>query len=86
MNRIKCGDVITLSDKNEYAVTGITNYQDNEYLYLIDINNNRNIKFVLLSDTKVVVLNPKEDWNLISILLPRFLDSVKDLINFDEFE
>ena len=86
MNRIKCGDVITLSDKNEYAVTGITNYQDNEYLYLIDINNNRNIKFVLLNDTKVVVLNPKEDWNLISILLPRFLDSVKDLINFDEFE
>ena len=86
MNRIKFGDVITLSDHNEYVVAGMTNYEGKEYLYLVDINKNQNIKFVVLHNTKVLLLSPRNDWELINLLLPRFLDNTKEFINFDEKE
>lgn len=36
---IKKGDILTLSDNNEYTVVDILNANNNTYVYLVDINN-----------------------------------------------
>ena len=55
-------------------------YQNKDYLYLIDINNNRNIKFAELRDNQVIILKDNE---LIKTLLPLFLDSTKENIKIN---
>ena len=85
MYKIDFGDVLTLDDNNEYAVAGIANYQNNKYLYIVDINDVKNIKFAMLRDNMIVELDPKYDCKLIALLLPRFLDSTKKHIKI-EFE
>ena len=77
MSKIKYSNIITLSDNNEYVVAGTANYNNKEYLYLIDINNNRNIKFAELNNNQVIVL---KDNKLIKELIPLFLDSTKENI------
>ena len=42
---IEIKDTINLSDGNEYVVCSKVNYENKWYLYLIDINNMKNIKF-----------------------------------------
>ena len=36
-------DVLTLEDKNEYVVVSKVLYEDKNYMFLVDINNNKNI-------------------------------------------
>lgn len=78
---IEIKDLITLSDNNKYVVCSKTNYQDNEYLYLIDFNNNENIKFGMIKtqDEKVSIVEI-ENPDLIKILLPLFLNGAKDIL------
>jgi len=74
-------DLITLSDNNEYVVCSKTEYQGNIYLYLIDINNNENIKFGLIkyneSSVNVIEL---ENQQLIQKLLPLFFENAKHIL------
>lgn len=39
-------DVITLDDGNKYMVSGATKYEEKDYLIIIDIKDNKNIKTV----------------------------------------
>ena len=42
---IDAKDIITLSDNNKYGVVSKKTIDNNVYYYLVDINDNRNIKF-----------------------------------------
>ena len=79
--KIEIKDVITLSDSNKYVVCSKINYQGDNYLYLIDINNVENIKFTLekITNNKIKILEIENE-NLIRTLLPLFLEAGKDII------
>lgn len=77
---IKYSDVLTLSDKKQYIVAGMTNYNNYDYLFLIDIHDNKNVKFVWLKENSVVVLDNKLDCKLIEALLPLFVNNAKEFL------
>ena len=74
---IEIKDVITLSDNNEYGVVSKTIYNDKVYYYLVDINNNSNIKFLFESENKLIEL---EDKKIIQTIIPKLLNEIKDII------
>ena len=74
-------DLLTLSDNNEYVVVSKTIYEDKSYLYLVDINNNENLKFCLeRKDEQGYIVDEIEDTTLIQKLLPLFYESSKNII------
>jgi hypothetical protein len=81
-------ETITLSDKKEYVVISKAIYQDKTYYYIIDIADNKNIKFCeeVSSNNSLIVVKDKE---LLKNLLPLFFDNIKDVlkeIDFSKFE
>ena len=68
-------DRITLDDDCEYVVVSKVNYENKIYYYIIDINNNTNLKFCYEDKDELVELNDKE---LTTKLLPLFFDKVKN--------
>ena len=76
--KIDIKDLLVLDDNNEYVVVSKTIYNNKTYYYLMDINNNENIKFLLENGD----LEEIEDKILITKLLPRFLKEIqKELDN-----
>ena len=71
---IEIKDIITLNDYNEYIVVGKTNYQDNAYYFLIDKNDNENMKFCLKNSERNS-LQEIYDMKIVQILLPLFIKS-----------
>lgn len=65
-------DVLLLDDNNKYLIISRVKYNKNIYLYLIDINDNTNIKFCQVEES-VKRLVELENKNLIRKLLPLFL-------------
>jgi len=47
MINIELKDTLTLSDNNDYLVCSKTNYEGNNFLYLVDMNNISNMKICL---------------------------------------
>lgn len=74
---INIKDVLTLSDKNRYVITSKVNYENKEYVLLIDINNNENIKFCYIDNDEIIEINNKD---LVTKLLPLFYNASKDLL------
>ena len=78
MTEIEIKDVITLSDNNKYVVCSKINYQDENYLYLIDMVDNTNIKFGLENKhNQQISIIEVENQEFIATLLPLFLDEAK---------
>lgn len=73
-------DILILDDNNEYVVVSKITYEDKIYYYLVDKNNNGNLKFCYEKGDNLVELNDKV---LVTKLLPLFLDAAKS-INFDD--
>lgn len=71
-------DLLTLNDGNKYIVCSKTKLDNKTYYYLVDINDNKNLKFCLEDNGDLIEL---EDKALIQKLLPMFTDEVKDIIN-----
>ena len=60
MDGLDIKDILTLSDKNEYVIVSKADYDNKTYLYLVDINDNKNIKFGYIdSDDRVIVNKDK---------------------------
>jgi len=78
-------DTITLSDDNSYVVVSKVNYKDNTYYYLIDKNNNENLKFCV-EKTESKSFLEVEDANLIQQLLPLFLKASSNAITKEDLE
>lgn len=72
---IDVNDIIRLSDNNKYLVASIINYENNIYLYLVDIINNSNIKFVELFDNQVIEVT---DNSILDELLKLIVLNIKD--------
>ena len=70
-------DRITLDDNNVYVIVSKTNYQNQIYYYLMDANNNENIKFCY-ENTVNNSLVESTDENINQALLPLFLNATKD--------
>ena len=71
---INVGNVITLSNGNDYVISGITYKDDYTYLYLVNPNM-KEIKIVYLDNDEVVEI---EDKNKIEEIINLF---VKDFLN-----
>lgn len=68
-------DILTLDDKNDYVVVSKINYENKIYYYLVDINNNENLKFCYEDNNELVEIEDKE---LTTKLLPMFLEASKE--------
>ncbi len=71
---INIKDTLTLDDNNEYVVVSKINVDDMNYFYLIDKNDNANVKFCYQDNDELVELNDKE---LVTRLLPLFVENAK---------
>lgn len=71
---INMKDTLTLDDNNEYVVVSKVNVDDKNYFYLIDKNDNSNLKFCYQDNDELVELNDKE---LVTRLLPLFVENAK---------
>ena len=71
---INIKDTLTLDDNNEYVVVSKVNADDKNYFYLIDKNDNSNVKFCYQDNDELVELNDKE---LVTRLLPLFVENAK---------
>ena len=78
-------DTITLSDKNKYLVVSKVNHQDNTYYYLIDEENNKNIKFCL-EEAETKSLTEINDSSLIQILVPLFATTASQYVAINNLE
>lgn len=67
-------DTLTLDDNNDYVVVSKVNVDDKNYFYLIDKNDNSNVKFCYQDNDELVELNDKE---LVTRLLPLFVENAK---------
>ena len=69
-------DIITLSDENKYVVASKVNLNNSRYVYLVDINNNKNLKFVEIEqDGFLSELDSDIDKELIKQLIPLFYNN-----------
>ena len=82
---VEIKDTLTLSDNNSYVIVSKAKHENNTYYYLIDKNNNENIKFCL-EKTENNSLLEINDANLIQQLLPLFLKSTSSAITKEDLE
>lgn len=68
-------DVLTLSDGKDYIIVSKVNHDYKIYLCLVDINDNRNVKFCYLENDEIVLLK-KED--ITGDLALKLLNQMKD--------
>ncbi len=75
MEIIDISDTITLDDDKEYVVTGKTLYDDLEYVSLLNTKDYY-MKFGVLVEDQIVMLDNEEDKEIIERLLPLLLQSI----------
>ena len=78
---INIKDILTLDDNNEYVVISKVKHNNKDYYYLIDKNNNKNIKFCYGDNDELVEIVDKE---LITLLLPLFVNSISEELSSEE--
>lgn len=76
-------DIITLDDNNEYIVVSKINYQNNTYYYLVDKNNNTNLKFCIENKNTGNSIIELEDKLLIQTLIHLFAENAKQFIDLE---
>lgn len=74
-------NTITLNDDKQYVVISKIIYENNTYLYIIDINDNSNIKFCFEKiENQIIKLEEVEDKEIIQKLIPLFANDTKDIL------
>lgn len=64
-------DLVTLEDNIEYLVCSIAHYEGFDYTYLIDINNNENIKICkIINKNGLAYLEEIQDDAIITKIVP----------------
>ena len=71
---INIKDVLKLENGSRYVVVSKANYQNREYLYLVNINNSNNIKFCYINNDELI---ESENKGLNTMLLPLFYNNIK---------
>jgi len=79
--KVEIENVIKLDDNNEYVVVGKADYENEIYLYIVDINDNSKFKITKLDKDKLIeVENNKE---LIRKLIILFYESAIKTIDLN---
>ena len=80
---IEYQDIITLSDKNKYVVASKISYNNSKYVYLVDINDNTNVKFAEIEENNLLSeLDNVIDEELLNQLIPLFYNNaINDIQN-----
>ncbi len=68
-------DILTLSDGNEYIIASKVNHDYKIYLCLVDIKDNKNVKFCYLDNDEVVIVKKE---NLSDVLVLKLLRNMSD--------
>lgn len=74
---MKITDILTLSDGNEYMIASKVDYDYKIYMCLVDINNNRNVKFGYLDNNEIVIVKKE---NLSEVLVLKLLQQISKVI------
>lgn len=74
---INIRDILTLDDDNRYVVVSKIYYNGKDYLYLVDTENNENLKICYLNGDELVENNSKD---LNTELLPLFFGKIKNIL------
>ncbi len=75
---IKYQDIITLSDNNKYIVASIINHNNKDYVYLVDINDNKSLLFAEIEeDGNLSIIDQNNESELLNELIPLFYNSSK---------
>jgi len=74
---LNTNDIVKLSDGIEYLVVSKVNYQGGIYLYLINVADNTNVKFIELYDKEVIEVS---DNSLLDELIKLIV--LKERLNF----
>lgn len=69
-------DILTLSNDNQYVVVSKAYYNGNDYLYLVNVNDNKDMKFCCVENDSVIEIDNKE---LNTKLLLLFFNNSKDI-------
>ena len=77
-------DILTLSDGNEYVIASKAEHEYKIYLLLVDINNNKNVKFCYLNNDEVVIVKKESLSNVLILKLLRSMSKIADMINKEE--
>ena len=75
---IELTNLVTLDDDNEYVVAAKTNYENRVYYFFVDINDNKNIKFLYEDGEELVEV---DDGKIIEELVPLFADSMREIVS-----
>lgn len=54
---LNVGDIITLNDNKKYAVVSLTNYNNNFYVYIANMDNPTDTQIVLHENNQFIVIN-----------------------------
>ena len=74
------GNILELSDDNEYTVVDVLNIDGTTYIYLVDNNNNENIFFgKLINDQIQEVVEPKQLEKLIKEFNEHLHDNLSEI-------
>lgn len=76
---IRYKDILTLDDGNDYVVTSMATYENNQYYYVVNIKNISVVKFLkLIVENDNFFLKEIIDDGLILKLIPILLSNVKE--------
>lgn len=70
------GTIIDLDDNNSYTVISGIEYNNKEYLYLVDLNENSNMMFVEKSGNELIPIN---DTKLVKDLIQLMNDKINNI-------
>lgn len=81
---IEIEDIITLDDKKQYVVVSKVNYENSNYIYIVDIHDTSNIKFAEVenSNGKIIISEiGSSEQELLDKILPMFFKQNEQLFN-----
>ena len=76
---IRYKDLIKLSDGNEYVVSSMATYENEQYYYVINIHDNSIVKFLkLVYEEEQYFLEEIEDYKILLVISPNLYQNIKN--------
>ncbi len=73
---MKIQDILTLEDKKDYIIVSKVDYDNKTYLCLVDINDNKNVKFCYLNNDRLIMVDKE---SISGELALKLLNQMKDV-------
>ena len=82
---MEIGNILTLSDDNEYAIVDYFIYNGVNYIYLVDINNNTNMIYAKVNNDEIIVLNDPDEIEHVIKLINEHVHSESYKTNLENY-